>query len=89
MVDGLTDFSIMGNDVHVGASVGVSKIHAATTPLVALREADIALYDAKAKGRSRWRMFEGGMADALRVDGYWIDGRSHQLSAAIQMATES
>jgi diguanylate cyclase (GGDEF)-like protein/PAS domain S-box-containing protein len=71
LVQRLAAFNIMGNEVHVGASVGVSKIHASTTPLAALREADIALYDAKAKGRNRWQLFEGGMADELE--------RRHQL----------
>jgi diguanylate cyclase (GGDEF)-like protein/PAS domain S-box-containing protein len=71
LVQRLAAFSIMGNDVHVGASVGVSKIHTSTTPLAALREADIALYDAKAHGRNRWQLFEGGMADELE--------RRHQL----------
>ena len=78
VVDQLTDFAIMGNDVHVGASMGVSKVHNSTTPLVALREADIALYDAKAKGRNRWQLFEGGMADEVE--------RRHQLELDLRNA---
>jgi EAL domain-containing protein (putative c-di-GMP-specific phosphodiesterase class I) len=62
--------------VHVGASIGVSKVHASTTPLAALREADIALYDAKAKGRNRWQLFEGGMAEEVE--------RRHQLEVDLR-----
>jgi diguanylate cyclase (GGDEF)-like protein len=57
--------SIMGNLVQVGASVGVAKIHGATSPLSVLREADIALYEAKAHGRNCWREFEAEMAVLL------------------------
>ena len=76
LVQQLAAFTIMGNEVHVGASIGVSKIHNSTTALVALREADIALYDAKAKGRNRWQLFEGGMADEVE--------RRHQLEVDLR-----
>lgn len=78
VVDGLAEFSIMGSHIYVGASMGISKIHGATTPLVALREADIALYDAKAKGRNCWQIFEVGMADELE--------RRHQLELDLRDA---
>jgi diguanylate cyclase (GGDEF)-like protein/PAS domain S-box-containing protein len=76
MVQQLAAFNIMGNEVHVGASIGVSKVHNSTTPLAALREADIALYDAKAKGRNRWQLFEGGMAEEVE--------RRHQLEVDLR-----
>src|SRR5690606_17581409 len=39
IVDALSaPFVILGNPVHVGASIGVSKVHNATSPLSALRE---------------------------------------------------
>jgi diguanylate cyclase (GGDEF)-like protein/PAS domain S-box-containing protein len=63
----LRTFTIMGNEMHVGASVGVSKISRLTTPFAALREADIALYEAKSKGRNRWKAFEGRMADLVET----------------------
>lgn len=74
----LSDFTIMGNDVFVGASVGVAKVHRSTTALVALREADIALYRAKADGRSRWQQFEAEMAVDLE--------RRNQLEADLRGA---
>ncbi len=58
-------FPVMGNSVHVGGSVGISKVHATTTSLSALREADIALYEAKAGGRGQWQRFEEAMAAEL------------------------
>lgn len=78
VVNQLRDFSIMGNDMHVGASVGVSKIHKLTTPYSALREADIALYEAKARGRNRWKAFEGRMADLVET--------RHQLESDLRSA---
>lgn len=78
LINQLRDFSIMGNDMHVGASVGVSKIHKLTTPYSALREADIALYEAKARGRNRWKAFEGRMADLVET--------RHQLGSDLHSA---
>jgi diguanylate cyclase (GGDEF)-like protein/PAS domain S-box-containing protein len=67
LIGQLRVFTIMGNNMHVGASVGVSKVLIGTTPLAALREADIALYEAKSKGRNRWQAFEGKMSDLLET----------------------
>jgi diguanylate cyclase (GGDEF)-like protein/PAS domain S-box-containing protein len=78
LVKSLTVFSIMGNEMHVGASVGVSKILNSTTPLAALREADIALYEAKSSGRNRWQIFEGAMAEEVE--------RRHQLEVDLRNA---
>lgn len=65
LVAELSTFSLMGNRIRVGASVGVSKIHHLTTPFAALREADIALYESKSAGRNVWKAFEGRMADLV------------------------
>jgi diguanylate cyclase (GGDEF)-like protein/PAS domain S-box-containing protein len=67
LIGQLRVFTIMGNTMHVGASVGVSKVLIGTTPLAALREADIALYEAKSKGRNRWQAFEGKMSDLIET----------------------
>lgn len=63
----LRTFSLMGNSIHVGASVGVAKIHHLTTPFAALREADIALYESKSAGRNGWKAFESRMADLVET----------------------
>ncbi|MEO6012496.1 MAG: EAL domain-containing protein [Devosia sp.] len=78
LVSQLRSFTIMGNQMHIGASVGVSKIHRFTTPFSALREADIALYEAKSKGRNRWNAFESRMADLVET--------RHQLESDLRSA---
>lgn len=65
LVRELRTFTVLGKRMHVGASVGLSKIHRLTTPYSALREADIALYETKSKGRNGWRAFESRMADMV------------------------
>ena len=67
LVSELRSFSLMGNRVHVGASVGIANIHYLTTAFSALREADIALYECKAAGRNGWRAFEHRMADLVET----------------------
>jgi len=52
-----------GRQIYIGASIGIA--HApldGRDPEMLLRNADLALYAAKSKGRSRWRAFEPGMA---------------------------
>jgi diguanylate cyclase (GGDEF)-like protein/PAS domain S-box-containing protein len=58
-------FSIDGKIVHVGASVGFTTIPRSAKAVDCLREADIALYEAKGKGRGRWQAFERDMAELL------------------------
>jgi diguanylate cyclase (GGDEF)-like protein/PAS domain S-box-containing protein len=63
----LRTFTISGSHMHVGASVGIATIHRAGTALATLREADIALYEAKASGRNGWKAFESQMADLVET----------------------
>ncbi|MDH6116229.1 bifunctional diguanylate cyclase/phosphodiesterase [Kitasatospora sp. GAS204B] len=50
---------IDGHRLAVGASVGVlERPVAATTPMAAVRAADLTLYRAKAEGRGRWTLFD-------------------------------
>ncbi len=59
-------YLIEGREVHISASVGVTccaPAQAATTPEELLREADIALYQAKAAGKNRVVVFDAAMND--------------------------
>lgn len=57
-----TPFDIQGQMVEIGTSIGIVVADAkASTPDELLRNADIALYRAKAEGRGTWRFFEAGM----------------------------
>jgi diguanylate cyclase (GGDEF)-like protein len=59
-------FSLMGNQVFVGASIGVAISNGPDTePADLLRKADIALYEAKKNGRGRHEIFAGDMDDLL------------------------
>jgi diguanylate cyclase (GGDEF)-like protein len=59
-------FDLMGNQVFVGASIGVAISHGSDTdPADLLRKADIALYEAKKNGRGRHQVFAGDMDDLL------------------------
>jgi diguanylate cyclase (GGDEF)-like protein/PAS domain S-box-containing protein len=74
-------FSIEGKIVHVGASVGVTAIPHSAKAVDCLREADIALYEAKAKGRGRWQAFERDMAELLE--------NKHRLEEELRAALET
>ncbi|MEP6660802.1 MAG: bifunctional diguanylate cyclase/phosphodiesterase, partial [Acidimicrobiales bacterium] len=56
--------TISGQEVFLGASVGLRTLDGAD-PVTMLRDADTAMYVAKAAGRSRWQLFESEMADGL------------------------
>ena len=59
-------YSVMGNQVFVGASIGVAiSSGQADDPADLLCKADIALYEAKKKGRGRHQVFAGDMDDIL------------------------
>jgi diguanylate cyclase (GGDEF)-like protein/PAS domain S-box-containing protein len=83
LVDALTpSFTIAGREVSVSASMGlVLSTEAGLDPETVLRDADTALYQAKATGKARWALFDErvrqgvttrlAMANALRraIDG--------------------
>jgi diguanylate cyclase (GGDEF)-like protein len=54
-------YELDGNKVAVTASIGVALAKSRTDPDQFLRNADIALYQAKADGRGTWRWFEAKM----------------------------
>lgn len=57
-------YVLNGHTVNIGVSVGVALNDAPTQARDLLRDADLALYEAKRAGRGRFRFFEHGM-DAL------------------------
>ncbi len=57
---------VQGLSFALGASVGVRTVEPGDAAEEALRDADIALYEAKRQGRGRPVRFESPMADALR-----------------------
>jgi diguanylate cyclase (GGDEF)-like protein len=53
---------LAGHDVTVGASIGIVRASSQyQTPMELIRDADIAMYSAKAKGRNRYAIFEPTM----------------------------
>ncbi|MBW3669246.1 MAG: EAL domain-containing protein [Actinobacteria bacterium] len=58
--------TVLGEDVHVGASVGVATARArGCSADDLLRKADVAMYTAKVRGKNRWEMFEPAMQQAV------------------------
>lgn len=51
-------FRIDGEDVHVTTSIGIALGKAGDSPEIILREADLAMYQAKEHGRARCEMFD-------------------------------
>lgn len=74
-----TPFEIAGHEVRIGASIGVvGPAGAGATPAGLLGDADIAMYQAKLRGRSQFVEFDGDMREALE--------RSLSLEAALNEA---
>lgn len=72
---------LLGHEVRLGVSVGIAIDDDGTqTPEDLLRAADVAMYDAKAKGKGRWAIFESHMADQT-VERFEI---SNSLARAIE-----
>ncbi len=65
LVDQLrTPFALEGREVYAGASVGISLgTSAEDRPGDLLRNADLALYEAKRRGKGRYEMFDGAARD--------------------------
>ncbi len=60
-------FDIVGHQIEANASVGISKVAASLDFDEAMREADIALYEAKANGRGQVMLFAPEMAEKLKT----------------------
>jgi diguanylate cyclase (GGDEF)-like protein len=61
-------FDLIGHTVHVSASIGlVTTTGSAVLPEELLRDADVAMYRAKADGKRRYVVFEAGMRHRLQA----------------------
>ena len=54
-------FSLDGNEILVGASIGISLSAGGLSPADLISSADLAMYDAKRQGRGRWAVFDEHM----------------------------
>jgi diguanylate cyclase (GGDEF)-like protein/PAS domain S-box-containing protein len=60
-------FSIEGRQVFGGVSIGVAPGNSGVTPEEVLRNADTAMYHAKAQGKGRWAVFDEKMRDRAKA----------------------
>jgi diguanylate cyclase (GGDEF)-like protein/PAS domain S-box-containing protein len=58
-------FQLFGDPAFIGASLGIAPWRPGAGSEQMLREADIALYEAKARGRAHWQVFASAMAEGL------------------------
>lgn len=54
-------FNVAGHQIVIGTSIGIALADGSATPNTLLRNADLALYRAKADGRGAWRFFKPAM----------------------------
>ena len=76
-------FTIDGRHISIGASVGASSLCGAVDPFELTRQADIALYHAKAAGRNTYALFGEHMDELLRTR----RALEHDLRLALQDRT--
>ena len=61
-------YAVEGHMLHIGASVGVAMFPSdGREPDVLIKNADLALYRAKAEGRGCYRFFEPGMDERMQA----------------------
>ena len=58
-------FWVMGQEVYISASIGIATREPGDTATELLRNADVAMYTAKTKGKARFEIFEARMHDAV------------------------
>jgi diguanylate cyclase (GGDEF)-like protein/PAS domain S-box-containing protein len=58
-------FWVVGQEVFISASIGIATREAGDTATELLRNADVAMYTAKTKGKARFEVFEARMHDAV------------------------
>jgi diguanylate cyclase (GGDEF)-like protein len=59
-------FAVQGSDLAVRASIGVVLGDAGSSPDALLRDVDLAMYDAKARGRGQQAVFDDSMRERMR-----------------------
>ncbi len=60
-----TPFWVLGQEVYISASIGIAMREDGNTAGELLRNADVAMYTAKTKGKARFEIFEPAMHDAV------------------------
>gem|GEM_PF-3427670 len=60
-------FDIAGHETTVGVSIGIALSEGADSEQDLLRDADLAMYQAKEHGRSSWAIFESNLAERARA----------------------
>jgi diguanylate cyclase (GGDEF)-like protein/PAS domain S-box-containing protein len=60
-----TPFEIDDRDLHIDASIGIALAEANAAPDTVLRDADVAMYRAKADGKGRHAVFDGRMHEQV------------------------
>jgi diguanylate cyclase (GGDEF)-like protein/PAS domain S-box-containing protein len=60
-----TPFEIDDRDLHIDASIGIALADADAAPDTVLRDADVAMYRAKAEGKGRHAVFDGRMHEQV------------------------
>jgi diguanylate cyclase (GGDEF)-like protein len=80
-------FLVDGQEVAITASVGVAIADPGqpTTPVDLLHDADVAMYQAKARGKARYELFAPAVGDDVRVRAGLIADLRHAISADIQL----
>ncbi len=58
-------FWVMGQEVYISASIGIATREPGDTTTELLRNADVAMYTAKTKGKARFEIFEARMHDEV------------------------
>ena len=58
-------FWVVGQEVYISASIGIATREPGDTATELLRNADVAMYTAKSKGKARFEIFEAKMHDAV------------------------
>src|SRR5205085_5006111 len=57
---------VAGREFHISGSVGVVVTNGEQSAEELLRDADLAMYQAKAKGRARWELFDSALGSGVR-----------------------
>jgi diguanylate cyclase (GGDEF)-like protein/PAS domain S-box-containing protein len=59
-------FIVEGTEVQISATIGIATSRRGSTAIELLRDADVAMYAAKAAGKGGWRQFEPSMHESVR-----------------------
>jgi len=81
-------FQLFDDPAFITASFGIAPWRPGSDALAMLREADIALYEAKARGRARWQVFAAPMAESVEEKRRIEQDLRQALSAGDQLKLE-